>query len=93
MMLFAVAWLVRDEHVTRDGKLCEDARRGHEVRTRRRESGSPSSHDGFMTIIVQTQRSHGATEEEELDLFRSHILIVCDVLGRYVKESLEYRSY
>ena len=29
----------------------------------------------------------------ELGLLRSHILIVCDVLGRYVKESLEYRSY
>jgi hypothetical protein len=32
-------------------------------------------------------------EEDELGLLRLHILIVCDVLGRYVKESLEYRSY
>ena len=30
---------------------------------------------------------------DELGLLRSRILIVCDVLGRYVKESLEYRSY
>jgi hypothetical protein len=29
----------------------------------------------------------------ELGLLQLHILIVCDVLGRYVKESLEYRSY
>ena len=27
-MLFAVAWLVRDEHVTRDGKLCGCSREG-----------------------------------------------------------------
>ena len=26
-------------------------------------------------------------------MLRLHILIVCDVLGRYVKESSEYRSY
>jgi hypothetical protein len=48
VMLFAVAWLVRDEHVTRDGKLC-DAREGT-----RSERGAESqevriSHDGFMT--------------------------------------------
>jgi hypothetical protein len=30
---------------------------------------------------------------DELGLLQLHILIVCDVLGRYVKESLEYRWY
>jgi hypothetical protein len=42
VMLFAVAWLVRDEHVTRDGKLC-DAReraRGPNAAQRVRKSES-----------------------------------------------------
>ena len=50
-------------------------------------------HHDLTSTGMDKSKCLSRNEEDELDLLRLHILIVCHVLGRYVKESLEYPSY
>jgi hypothetical protein len=49
--------------------------------------------NGVSDTVMDKSKCLSRKEEDELGLLQSHILIVCDVLGRYVKESLEYRLH